>query len=60
MKKIIFAIIIIMIMPVAAHAELSPADLELFSLNLSSIISFFAGCLAIMAFIMGVDGGKLS
>lgn len=60
MKKYIAAIMIVLVLPVAAHAELAPADLELFSLNLSAIISFFAGCLAIMAFIMGVNGGKFS
>lgn len=59
MKILKAAVIMILLMPVVAHAELAPADLQLFNLNSSSIISFFAGCLAIIAFIMGVGGGKL-
>jgi hypothetical protein len=38
----------------------SPQDLIDLTSNLSKIISFFAGCLAIMGFIMGVNGGKMS
>jgi hypothetical protein len=41
------------------YSELSEI-LDNFKNNFSSIISFFAGTLAIISFIMGVNGGKLS
>jgi len=41
------------------YTELSEI-LNNFQLGFSSIISFFAGVLAIMGFILGVNGGKLS
>jgi len=50
--------IFILLFPAVAYAELQPSDLLSFTNNLSSIISFFAGCLAILAFIFGVNGGK--
>lgn len=34
--------------------------IDSFQLNLSSIISFFAGVLSICAFVMGVNGGRMS
>jgi Flp pilus assembly protein protease CpaA len=59
MKKLLIALALLFVFPCLAHAELTPADLTQFKLDLSSIISFFAGCLAIMGFIFGVMGGKL-
>lgn len=56
--KYLIIICIILMLPGVAFAELFPADLEQFNLDLSSIISFFAGCLAIIAFIFGVNGGN--
>ena len=50
--------IVIFLFPVVAYAELQPSDLLSFTTNLSSIISFFAGCLSIIAFVLGVNGGK--
>ena len=58
--RIFFVIIILILMfPAVVYAELAPSDLLNFTTNLSSIISFFAGCLAIIAFVFGVSGGRL-
>jgi len=43
--------------PLADQTEIKKQDLIDFQTNLSSIISFFAGVLAITAFIMGTRGG---
>jgi Na+/proline symporter len=58
MRILYLIIILIFLFPAVVYAELSPSDLLNFTTNLSSIISFFAGCLAIIAFVFGVNGGK--
>jgi len=58
MRILYLIIILIFLFPAVVYAELQPSDLLNFTTNLSSIISFFAGCLAIIAFVFGVNGGK--
>jgi Na+/proline symporter len=58
MRILYLIIVLIFLCPVVSYAEVSPQDLLSFSTNLSSIVSFFAGCLAIIAFVFGVNGGK--
>jgi hypothetical protein len=63
MKKnhvlILYSLIIILFIILCKNvfADVSPSDLTDFTSNLSQIVSFFGGVLAIMAFIMGTHGG---
>lgn len=57
MKKI--TILLIMLVPAIAGAtEVQAEDLTNFSSSMSDIVSFFAGCIAIKAFVAGVSGGN--
>jgi len=57
MKKVI--ILLIMLVPAIAGAtEVQAEDLTNFSASMSDIVSFFAGCIAIKAFVAGVSGGN--
>lgn len=59
MKLTVFLLILCLFCPVIANATLSPEDLASFQLSLSSILSFFAGNLAVIGFIAGILGGRL-
>jgi hypothetical protein len=59
MKILLMIVILSIFYPSLGRAELSPSDLTQFQNQLSSIISFFAGNLAVMGFIAGILGGRL-
>ncbi len=59
MKKIFIVMIILLIFPTLSYAGVifTTVDLEEFTTDMSQIMSFFAGLIAMIAFVIGVGGG---
>jgi hypothetical protein len=56
---IVGTLLLLFLGKVCFATDIMVADIEAFTLNLSSIISFFAGVIAVTAFILAIIGCKL-